>query len=240
MSQAPPGWYPDPGAPPGATPLLRWWDGGRWTEHLQHQPQSVGRAPGPTTDDGQPLAGWWWRALAWLIDSAAVGIVTSIVTLPAQIAVQRELMDSQAELERRMEAGEPVDPFRAITDMLDAYAEHLLWLLVVPALLTLVYHAVMLRWRGATLGKLAVGLRVRPAAADGRLSWAMIAVRLGVQLVLPWLGYLVAFASGSVAVFSLSILAISAYTLLDVLWATRRNRQAVHDVAARTVVVKLR
>src|SRR5688500_7784117 len=107
MSQAPPGWYPDPGAPPGVTPLLRWWDGGRWTEHLQHPPQPASR-PGPTTEDGQPLAGWWWRVLAWVIDSAVTGTGTALLTFPAQIAVQREIMDSQVEMQRRMEAGEPV------------------------------------------------------------------------------------------------------------------------------------
>ncbi len=30
----PPGWYPDP----GNSALVRWWDGGRWTEHAQPVP----------------------------------------------------------------------------------------------------------------------------------------------------------------------------------------------------------
>ncbi len=32
MTATPPGWYPDPGGPPGAR--LRWWDGTGWTSHV--------------------------------------------------------------------------------------------------------------------------------------------------------------------------------------------------------------
>ncbi len=41
-SGPPPGWYGDP----GGAPALRWWDGGRWTEHTQPTPelQSAGRS----------------------------------------------------------------------------------------------------------------------------------------------------------------------------------------------------
>ena len=39
QGQAQPGWYPDPSGPPGQ---MRWWDGTRWTEHLQPAP---GAAP---------------------------------------------------------------------------------------------------------------------------------------------------------------------------------------------------
>jgi hypothetical protein len=35
QGQAQPGWYPDPSGPPGQK---RWWDGTRWTEHLQPAP----------------------------------------------------------------------------------------------------------------------------------------------------------------------------------------------------------
>jgi hypothetical protein len=32
INTAPPGWHPDPAAPQSQ---LRWWDGARWTEHVQ-------------------------------------------------------------------------------------------------------------------------------------------------------------------------------------------------------------
>ena len=38
--------------------------------------------PVPTTEDGVPLAGWWWRALAVVIDAVIVGVSTSLMLLP--------------------------------------------------------------------------------------------------------------------------------------------------------------
>jgi hypothetical protein len=42
QGRAQPGWYPDPSGPPGQQ---RWWDGTRWTEHLQ--PAQGAAPPGP-------------------------------------------------------------------------------------------------------------------------------------------------------------------------------------------------
>jgi hypothetical protein len=46
QGQAQPGWYPDPSGPAGQQ---RWWDGTRWTEHLQPAPGA-----GPTTPPPAP------------------------------------------------------------------------------------------------------------------------------------------------------------------------------------------
>jgi hypothetical protein len=35
---APPGWHPDPAAPQAQ---MRWWDGARWTEHVQPRAQQA-------------------------------------------------------------------------------------------------------------------------------------------------------------------------------------------------------
>lgn len=48
------------------------------------------------------------------------------------------------------------------------------------ALVGFAYFVLMLRWKGATLGKLALGLRVRLRERDGRLPWTSIALRVGV------------------------------------------------------------
>lgn len=45
----PAGWYPDPSGTGG----VRWWDGGRWTEHVQQTPPSTGQ-PAPPTGPGGP------------------------------------------------------------------------------------------------------------------------------------------------------------------------------------------
>ncbi|WP_368497449.1 DUF2510 domain-containing protein [Herbiconiux sp. A18JL235] len=39
----PAGWYPDP----AGSPAQRWWDGARWTEHLQHAQPATPQAPPP-------------------------------------------------------------------------------------------------------------------------------------------------------------------------------------------------
>ena len=61
---APAGWYPDPSAPPGASPsesavaspLLRWWDGTAWTEHT-HGGAGAVTGGGPSSPD--------WRQPGW-------------------------------------------------------------------------------------------------------------------------------------------------------------------------------
>src|SRR4029079_4499949 len=47
MTQIPAGWYPDPApSAPGSAPSQRYWDGTRWTEHVQPvEPQVTTPAP---------------------------------------------------------------------------------------------------------------------------------------------------------------------------------------------------
>ena len=92
MSTPEPGWYPDPNpaAPPG---FLRWWDGepvDRATCEPEGRPSAAAaRRPGPTTADGQPLAGWWWRVLAYVVDTVVLSVVGYLLTLPAQLEIRR-------------------------------------------------------------------------------------------------------------------------------------------------------
>ena len=58
---------------------------------------------GPTTPDGEPLAGWWWRVLAFVIDSFIVSVVTGFASIPGYIQVQREVFPV---LERFVEEAE--------------------------------------------------------------------------------------------------------------------------------------
>jgi uncharacterized RDD family membrane protein YckC len=78
--------------------------------------------------------------------------------------------------------------------------------------------------RGATLGKLAVGVRVRPWDADRRPSWGAAGLRwltTDIGTVVPVVGVV--------------------YTLLDRLWLLWDDRrQCLHDKLPKTCVVRSR
>ena len=252
-SVAPPGWYPDPSpSTPGTPPGRRWWDGTQWTAHVQPAYGAIHGAPhgapvlparpvGPTTPDGEPLAGWWWRVLAALVDGVVIGMVAGLVSLPAQLAVQRELAVRQRQLQAQVDRGLTPDLGDFFRDTLGIYADHVVGLMLVPFLIGIAYAAGFLRWRGATPGKLACGLRVRLRERPGRLPWGTIAARLAAWHVLPSLVLVLAFASGSLGLVVLAQLVVAAYYLTDVLWAAgSARRQALHDLVARTNVVRTR
>ncbi|WP_148090550.1 DUF2510 domain-containing protein, partial [Cellulomonas algicola] len=49
----PAAWYPDP----HDAAQLRWWDGGRWTEHVEPRPATAAVAPGfPAAGPAAPTA----------------------------------------------------------------------------------------------------------------------------------------------------------------------------------------
>lgn len=239
MTQIPAGWYPDP-APlhPGQPPQLRWWDGRIWTEHVQlAQPVAPpayagpGPTPPPTTPDGVPLSGWWRRVGAYAIDSVLVGTVGSILTIPQQIQLQR---DMQA-LVRRFEGGQagpgnPPDVGAFFRDYVDILWPVMTWSALAGFVVWMVYSSLMLRFKGATLGKLAVGIEVRLRDRPGRLPWSTVLVRPFVQQGL------------ALAVFvPVLYFALLWFPMLDGLWPLwDKKRQAIHDKVARTNVVVVR
>ncbi len=86
----------------------------------------------------------------------------------------------------------------------------------------MVYTVVMIHLWGATLGKLAVGVRVRSWDQPGRPGWTQSLVR---WLTRDAVGYLPVFGS--------------LYWLLDSVWLLwDPRRQCLHDKLPRTVVVR--
>ena len=120
------------------------------------------------------------------------------------------------------------------------YADHLLLLVGVPLVLGFSYCAGLLRWRGATLGMLMCGLRVRRRAEDGPLSWGTVATRFLVQFGPSYVALPLAIATGSVGLFFGGQLLAGLYFFVDGLTALGARRQTIHDRAARTVVVTTR
>lgn len=204
----PPGWYPDPTS---AAPTLRWWDGTAWSSHLAPVPSAD-----PTTPDGVPLAGWWQRVGASLLDTLFMLPLTIGVQVPVYLSMSDEIGHwSDEATQSRTAVANPFDLYGQLwQEMLVAFA---LGIVVVT-----LYEGIFLRRGGATPGKRIVGLRVRPLDHDGPLGWSAILRRIGVEYVV------------------FGILSVVYLSLLDSLWPLwDKRRQTLHDKAAGTVVVQV-
>jgi uncharacterized RDD family membrane protein YckC len=248
---APGGWYPDP----LDVSRERYWDGWQWSRNTRESevprayrhapaaptaPRTVPYGSGPVTPyvpgpglgasrqaaftaDGVPLAGWWWRALAGLLDAVLVGTVSGLLTLP----FYRDLLDALRTFYvatlRAAQTGGPVPATPNFAAMMTG-SDQLLVMRVTFAI-GMAYHLPFLRARGATLGLLACRLRVVPVdegQSNARLTWSCVVVR-ALLWVLP-------------GALSLRILTVA--DVLLPLWHPRR--QTLHDLAARTQVVRRR
>lgn len=180
----------------------------------------------PSTPDGQPLAGWGMRLLARIID----GILASLLFGAIALAVvapdfMSQLGDWFAEVGDAIEAGgEP--PMALPAELNDS----LIRVSVTVAVMSLAYEVLMLKFFGATVGKLATGLRVRLRDQPGPLSWSTAGIR-----GLVWQGP--SLLSG---VQALSFVA-SIFQLVNGLWPLwDKNKQSLNDKVAKTNVVKKR
>jgi uncharacterized RDD family membrane protein YckC len=235
-----PGWHPDPLPPqPGQPAGLRYWDGTRWTEHV-----APGQGPGAsppyaaaypyaagggsvTTPDGVPLAGWSQRVGASVIDSLIVVPISALLWIPFYGKIIDAYRDYFDDIERANDAGTAQPSAFAVQN--DLFGTFVLMGLI-GLVFSLLWTFFWLRWKQATPGKLAVGLRVRLRERPGQLPWGTIALR--------WLGQSGVGLLGLIPIVgSLS----GIYSLLDVLWPLWDDkRQAIHDKVAKTNVVRIR
>ncbi|HSK32613.1 MAG TPA: RDD family protein [Propionicimonas sp.] len=255
MTQIPAGWYPDPDPNQSQPGGQRGWDGQRWTEHVQAAAGAGAPAPqGPqgavgypqagasaypqaaqygvpaevaTTPDGEPLAGWWRRVGAFLID----GLIVTPVTLLLGAPWLGQIMEATADfVNESVESAEAGAPPADQAELMAALFGPLFALSVVAVLVTFAYHVGFLTWKAATPGKLLLGMRVRLRETPGPLSVGTAVKRWAGQF-----GYLVLSAVpvlGNIASF---------YPILDGLWPLwDSKKQAVHDKIARTNVVLTR
>jgi uncharacterized RDD family membrane protein YckC len=259
---APSGWYPDPVNRANE----RYWDGWQWSRTTRPQegsppphpaqapvgqapypsyppspygqspqqqpyghapapyPGPVAAKPAPTTEDGVPLAGWWWRALAIVIDALIVGVATSLLLLPIYLRLASTLGDYFRATMEAAQRGQPMPAQPDLTALLSG-TDQLILLLVSLGVHTL-YISLFLRWRSATPGKMVVGLRVVPVdrgRSTERLGWSTAVVR-----ALVW----------TIPNVQAVLLVIRIVDVMMPLWNPKR--QALHDVAAKTQVVKIR
>ncbi|MET3960094.1 putative RDD family membrane protein YckC [Marmoricola sp. OAE513] len=242
MTQIPAGWYPDPAAPDPAKAGSRYWDGNAWTEQVQAPSAPAAYPPAypqytapssfydqgvPSTPDGQPLAGWWMRVLATILDAFFQVPLLVLAALPAVTAnwdsLEKWVDDNTSGGTFSYESG---DKLPAVLDITTGPGLALYASVIAASAL---YSLVFLFWKHATPGKLAVGLRIRRRETDD-LPAATILVRfafvflLGLLTNLPLVG-------------TLFVLLV----LLDYLWPLwDKNKQALHDKIVGTNVVKKR
>ena len=240
---APGGWYSDPVDPARE----RYWDGWQWSRNTRprdatpYPPQRATGGPPPgypaqagypvqrrypsylaaTTADGVRLAGWWWRALAAILDSLITSVIVTLVAFPvwrpmyaAYLAYLEAMVDAQ-------QSGGVPPTFNA-TGLFTPRDQ--LILVAVTLAVGMVYHVTFLRWKGATLGKMMCGMRVVPVDRGrypGPLDLRAAGIRAAIWVV-PGIN---------------SFLGL--ITVLDALFPLwHPKRQALHDLAAKTQVVR--
>ncbi|WP_226345213.1 RDD family protein [Agilicoccus flavus] len=198
-----PGWGPAPGGAPH----------GR-----AHRHGGAGADPA-RAQDGLRRAGWWRRVVAYVLD----GFVTYVLLMPFVLPRADRIT---AETERLLAQ------IRAADGTLPAPSPELLQLAATLSLtslvITLVYEVGMLAWRGATLGRMAVGIHVRRIGAPGPVPVSLGLRRSVVKYAASILG--------NVPV--ISFLA-AMFQVVDYLWPLRDpRRQALHDKVVSTEVVR--
>jgi len=230
----PAGWYPDPTPPPGVPPAQRWWDGSAWTEHLapaapatpayQQTYQPVGP---PTTPDGVPLAGWGVRLGAYLLDGLFLLPFMILVSVPFWGRIGDAFGDYWDDLRASTDQGADAP---SATSLQSDLAGTFLAIGLLTVLISLIYHVGFLMWKQATPGKLLLGLRVRRREVPGPMPLGTVLLRWLTQFgpsalgSIPFVGYFTGI-----------------YSLVDGLWPLwDSKRQALHDKAAKTNVVRIR
>lgn len=196
------GWQPrdDYGYQPGAT--------------------AVNRFGGKMTPDGVPLAGWWRRGGALIIDALLIMAVTSLFALPFWPDLQMGMQMWLGEAMRAAEAGGPMPDY---TDPRFGIMGPYWAIFAINRALDFFYATGLQMSRGGTLGMLALGLRVVPVD-HGRAHHGLPMT----TAILRNLGYFVLGLIGFVAALNFLVAAVSA------------KRQTLHDMVGRTQVVRIR
>lgn len=235
---APSGWYPDPAHPAQE----RYWDGWQWTRNTRgadtgpapaprqyqqsYPPTATGRPAGPqraTTAGGARLSAWGWRLLAGVVDLAIIYTLSMIAGYPILRRMAQKFATMFNQMMQAAQNGQPAPTFGSPGMM--SQADQLAfagWCVGIG----LVYTAVFLRLRGATPGKMVAGIRVVPAGAGAGtvgIGWPAAIVRS-----LLWI-------APQMFLFCL------VFTLVDCMFPLwQPNRQALHDLVARTQVIRTR
>ncbi|NYG07920.1 putative RDD family membrane protein YckC [Phycicoccus badiiscoriae] len=216
------GWQQPPAAPPQGhqNPQFPGTQQPGWSAPPQH---GWAQPSGPTTPDGQPLASYGQRVLAFVIDFIATSVIAGVLSLPVQLQVRDDIsstLDGVANGSATLS-----DVFNAA---MRATADHVVALTLIALASSVLYHVLFVGFFSATPGKMALGISIRRPEAPGRVGWAIAVRRRLLQTILGLLRL-------SPALDILYLLG----SALDLLWpAWDPRRQALHDKVAGTVVVR--
>jgi len=212
QGQRPPG---DERSPYGQAP---------WPPSEQYgQQQGAWQSQLATTPDGVVLSGWWKRVAARIIDI----IIVSIVALPLIFVPLQKVFDTLwayfDEVFAAAQAGSSTIPEQPTAE----FATPLLLVSLIMLAVHVVYEVAFLTTKGATPGKMALGISVRLRDKPGPPPLVAVLKRTAVQEG----GSLLALVP-NVGIFG------SMFGLVDSLWPLWDDKkQAIHDKVAATNVV---
>lgn len=192
-----------------------------------HPQQGFGYAPRvPSTPDGQPLSGWWRRVGARILD----GIVLFFITMPFAGYFYWKffeiVFDTFADEFDRASSGSATPQFNAEIPA-EAY-KYLVPVALISLVISFLYEFFFLTRKGATLGKMAVGISVRLRDVPGPPPGSAVVKRFGVDYGIQVLGWIPMVGS-----------LFSFLGLVNYLWPLWDDKkQAWHDKVAKTNVVR--
>jgi uncharacterized RDD family membrane protein YckC len=208
-------------------PAQRWWDGAAWTEHLAPGAPVVQPVGPPTTPDGALLAGWGQRLGAYLLDILILLPVMVVASVPFWGQIGDAFSDYWHQVSSSIDSGADAP---SSTDLQAELTRAFLAIGLISTAINLVYHVGFLMWKQATPGKLMLGLRVRRREVPGPMPLGTILLR-----------WLTQFGPSTVGSIQYVSYLVSVYSVLDGLWPLwDANRQALHDKAAKTNVIRIR
>ncbi len=179
-----------------------------------------GFTPPALAPNGQPLASFADRLLAWLIDTAVATLLTMVLALPVVGFVVFRAISDMATVNPDGTVANP-DPAQIWSGLFLPLLLAEAGLFLVLFLFYWLYHVEYARRTGQTLGKKLMKLRIVPLDPNAPLTRGVLGKR-----------YLVEFVAGSLVPFASYIDGF--WQLWDKPW-----QQCLHDKFAGTVVVKV-
>lgn len=182
-----------------------------------------GKAPA-TTPDGQPLSGWWRRVWARVLDGLLAGLIGLPLTGYFYVQYFHALFDYVDDTVGSSSAGTPPSTF----SLPDGVYQWMFPIIGISLVVSFVYEYLFLTKKGATPGKMALGIAVRLRDRPGNPPGSAVLKRYGVYIglsllsAIPLVGTLFSFIG-----------------LINDLWPLwDEKKQALHDKVAATNVVR--